>query len=79
MRNTNLCIIIQARSGNLILSSKNVAKINNFCLIPLIMYFFKLVRSGISGYDMKFGARTAKVHHSHFNAYKPGKFGGLAF
>ena len=43
------------------------------------MYFFKLVRSGISGYDMKFGARMAKVHHSHFNAYKPGKFGGLAF
>ena len=38
----------------------------------------KLVRLRISGYDIKFEARKAKVHHSHFNAYKPGKFEGLS-
>ena len=75
MRNKNLCIIIQTRSGNFIFSSKKLF------LYDTVVYglILKLVSSGITGYDMKLGARMAKVHRSHFNAYKPGKFEGLSY
>ena len=55
--------------------------IKKLFLYDAVVYglILKLVRSGITGYDMKFGARMAKVHRSHFNAYKPGKFEGLSF